>query len=176
MQINPSIVANFFLKKSESDGIPITLMKLLKLVYIAHGWSLAIFNTEEGILGGEIPEAWKLGPVIPSLYHEFKHFRNTPIERFSETTVNETEESFDLKPIFIEKTDIKDRDRLLELFTAVWESYKDYSAWGLSLKTHEDDTPWKSVYQEGKRELQIPNSLTKSYYKNFLEKMSGANE
>lgn len=51
VHINASICANFFLEKSRKEGSPLTLMKLLKMVYIAHGWSLAILN--KGILENE---------------------------------------------------------------------------------------------------------------------------
>ncbi len=175
MKINASITANYFLKKAREEKICITLMKLLKLVYIAHGWTLvmldkSILDDEENV------EAWKFGPVIPSLYHEFKHFGNTPIEDWSQTTIEQTDNSFELKTIFLEKEEITDREKLLEIYKAVWESYKEYSAWGLSQTTHEANTPWQQTYQEDKKFLPIPNDLTKSYYKNYLEKLASGHE
>ena len=53
-------------------------MKLQKLVYIAHGWHLGLFD---GLLISERVEAWRWGPVIESLYHEFKEFAKQPITR-----------------------------------------------------------------------------------------------
>ena len=51
-------------------------MKLQKLAYFAHGWNLAIRNTP---LINESVEAWKFGPVIPSLYHDVKGYGMEPI-------------------------------------------------------------------------------------------------
>ena len=64
-------VANCFLDIADAQSRPITPLKIQKLVYIAHGWHLAIY--EEPLIV-ELVEAWKWGPVIPLLYHEFKNF------------------------------------------------------------------------------------------------------
>lgn len=173
MNINASITANYFLRKAREEKICITLMKLLKLAYIAHGWALAMID--KGILDGENVEAWQFGPVIPSLYHEFKHFGNTPIEGWSQTTAEQTDNGFELKTLFLEREEVVDKEKLLEIYEAVWESYKEYSAWGLSQITHEANTPWKQYYQEGKRFLPIPDESTKEYYKNYLKKLAGEN-
>jgi len=44
-------------------------MKLQKLVYYAHGWHLALNN--EPLIDEQV-ECWQYGPVISSLFHEFK--------------------------------------------------------------------------------------------------------
>src|SRR5215510_7158653 len=64
--------ANWFLDL----GQPLTPMKLQKLVYFAHGWSLALTGVP---LIKDAVEAWRYGPVIPALYHEFKHNGARPI-------------------------------------------------------------------------------------------------
>lgn len=53
-----------------------SLLKLIKLVYLAYGWSIAL----DYRLFDEPIVAWKHGPVIRSLYHEFKHFGAAPIK------------------------------------------------------------------------------------------------
>ena len=73
---NPIIIANYFLSKYGVD-YNITPMKLVKLVYIAHGWHLGITNNA---LIDENPEAWKYGPVIPRVYHTFKKFGKNPVK------------------------------------------------------------------------------------------------
>ena len=166
MNINASICANFFLEKAQKEGIPLTLMKLLKLVYIAHGWSLAILN--KGILANEKVEAWPYGPVIGSLYHEFKHFRHKPISDWSQSTID-ADRDFEVAALFLEKIDVEDKETLLNIFQAVWNSYKDYSAWGLKEKTHEKGTPWEQTYREDTKGLIIQDELIQDYYKNFLK-------
>ena len=53
----------------EEPGEPLTLMKLLKLLYYAEGCSLALNNKslfEEDIL------AWEHGPVVSEVYDAYK--------------------------------------------------------------------------------------------------------
>src|ERR1700676_3931940 len=69
-------VANWFLARAAADGKSLDPMKLQKLIYFAHGWSLALTDIP---LIEEHPEAWDYGPVIPSVYHEFKLFGRKPI-------------------------------------------------------------------------------------------------
>lgn len=169
MYINASICANFFLEKARQENIPLTLMKLLKLVYISHGWSLAILN--KGMLGNEKVEAWKHGPVIGSLYHEFKHFKNEPISTWSQSTVEDTDIGFEIKTLFLHNIDIENKEILLNILQTVWDSYKNYSPWGLSQKTHEKGTPWEQTYSKEKKDLIIANELIRNYYKKFLKEI-----
>src|SRR3546814_9253977 len=71
MTYEPSHVANYMLERAESEGRHLTPMKLLKLVYIAYGWSLALLRKKRF---DEQFRAWDHGPVVRSLYHEFKYF------------------------------------------------------------------------------------------------------
>ena len=52
-------IAYYFLEQGERENIPISPMKLQKLIYFAHGWCLAI-RREALIM--ESVEAWKYGP------------------------------------------------------------------------------------------------------------------
>jgi uncharacterized phage-associated protein len=71
-------IANYFIEKSLATGKRLTPMQLVKLVYIAHGWYLA--RTGKPLLADAV-QAWQFGPVIPTLYHEFKQFRDGQITR-----------------------------------------------------------------------------------------------
>ena len=50
------VVSNFFINKSIEEGVELTPMKLLKLVYITHGWFLG-YNDRPLIQ--EPLEAWR---------------------------------------------------------------------------------------------------------------------
>lgn len=177
MRINPSITANYFLQRGKDGDIPITLMKLLKLVFIAHGWVLAVLDDEFGVMDGEPVQAWKHGPVVPSLYYEFKRWHEMPIrDCWSEMTLSELDTGFIAQPIFLETSEIKNDVRLREILGFVWEAYKDFSAWGLSAVTHKEGTPWQQVYKEGARGLVIGNDIIKSFYKNYLKQMASDDE
>ena len=64
----PSEVTNFFLRKSWKEGSDITVMKLIKILWFAYGFWLALTKKR---LFDEQFEAWRYGPVVPSIYHEF---------------------------------------------------------------------------------------------------------
>jgi len=141
----PSHIANYILFKAWKENnqySDITVMKLIKLVYIAYGWNLAIYNKplfKEKIL------AWKYGPVIPSIYHEFKKFSHLPITR------NEYSSVFDLNSgelCDVPIVEYSNRD-VIKILNAVWENYKDKSAYELSKITHENDSPWSKAWNKG---------------------------
>lgn len=148
-------VANFFLEKGEDESRAITPLKLLKLVYIAHGWSLALSGVR---LFDDRVEAWQHGPVIPSLYHEFKHFGKAPID--------ERASSFDLDSFDQMTPQIPSSDgQTLKILEYVWNAYKGFSGWQLRNKTHASGTPWDQVYEEQWRQIEIPDDLVEAHYK-----------
>ena len=53
-----------------------TNLKLQKLIYYAQAWFLALHDTS---IFDEDVQAWVHGPVLPSQYHRFSHFRWQPI-------------------------------------------------------------------------------------------------
>ena len=71
-----SEIANYFIYVANETGSFISNLKLQKLVYYAQAWHLGIYDTP---LFDEEFEAWVHGPVIPSLFEEYKEFRWTPI-------------------------------------------------------------------------------------------------
>jgi uncharacterized phage-associated protein len=132
----PSHIANYILWKAKEDGVKdITPMKLLKLVYFSYAWYLATYDKP---LFSEKVEAWQYGPVIPSLYHEFKRFGSCPVTSYSAAY------SEDQKTIYplINRND----DNTCNVIDAVWNCYKDRGANQLSTITHEHDSPWAKVY------------------------------
>ena len=146
MAYSPKKIADYFLMKGAED-VNMTPMKLIKLVYIAHGWSLGLYDKT---LINEQPQAWKFGPVIPSLYDEFKEFGNKKIDK--QVTEN---------PI--------DNQDLTKFLDKVWEVYGKYTGVQLSAKTHEPNTPWSKTWEKAKEyfntfSLSIPDDLIKEHY------------
>jgi uncharacterized phage-associated protein len=147
-------VANFFLDCGEKDNIPISPLKLIKLVYIAYGWNMALTNER---LFEEPIEAWRHGPVIPSLYHEFKHFGSNPISSKAEDVDLDT---YELVVPRVPTTDAQTNFVL----NKVWAAYKHFRAWDLRQKTHEPDSPWNRVYAEGKKDALLRDDDIRAHY------------
>ncbi len=142
-------VANTFIDLAAAESSDIDVMKLLKLVYLAHGWNLAITDAP---LINEFVEAWRYGPVIPSIYHEFKSYGNYPI------TGKGTDFMGDNTPINRDDFDFK-------LIQKVWNEYKRLTGIQLSNQEHEPDTPWSKTWRYGiPHNTHIPNQLIQSYF------------
>lgn len=154
-------IANYFIRKSLDEKKPITAMQVLKLVYIAHGYYLAM--TKGQPLIEDDVEAWQYGPVIPVLYHEIKVFKGKPLDSLISLFDGE-------KEIFSHPV-VKDR-KVQKLLDAVWHKYGHRSGLDLSSLTHKSNTPWEQVWhQEGGSFQQgaiIPNELIQEHYSNKL--------
>lgn len=155
-------VANEFLKLAEAGGNPISPMKLLKLVYFAHGWYLAI--TDQPLIEERV-EAWQYGPVIPVLYHEFKRFGNDSItERATDAPRYVGGKSISDIPYINASACDPSASEVKTLIEKVWKTYGSQTAGQLSSATHQAGTPWAQTYT-GQRSLVIPDEVIKEYYK-----------
>ena len=148
MSNSPFVVANDFLFKGYNEFIEITPMKLNKLVYIAHGINLAVTSTP---LIDEPVQAWKYGPVIASIYHEFKKFGNSPIREYAPPITN---------ILFTKEQKL--------VVQEVWNRYKLMTPMYLSFLTHQDGTPWSQYWNPSISGQIIPDEEIKKYYRKFL--------
>jgi uncharacterized phage-associated protein len=160
MSFPATAVANEFLTIAMAAGKELTPMKIQKLVYFAHGWFLAL--TGEPLISEQI-EAWQYGPVIPSLYQEFKEYGNLPVV----TPAFETR--YDgWKPSFVVSRlggsgDAVDKAR--QVINKVWQLYGEYTSVRLSNATHAAGSPWSQVYAEGRKHTVIPEETIKTYFR-----------
>lgn len=70
--------ANLILEWADGLGVPVTPLKLQKLLYFIH----ADYMCRHGApLIREEFEAWAYGPVCPSVYAQFKEFSRSPITK-----------------------------------------------------------------------------------------------
>nr|DAN35890.1 MAG TPA: hypothetical protein [Caudoviricetes sp.] len=166
MNDNALAVANYFIDLAYKEGKPITLLGLIKRVYIAHGFSLAIFHKSLLDPRFDKVEAWRYGPVIPCVYHSFKQFRANPITE--KTEVMEWNEN-DYTPTF-HAPELKDEDakKIVEM---VWKRYAEMSDSKIVALTHQKGTPWDICYIEG-RNNPIPDELTDAYYRKLVNMIS----
>jgi uncharacterized phage-associated protein len=157
---SPLAIANFFIKKYFDTGIVVTPMKAIKLAYIAHGWHLGLYDEE---LLDEAVHAWKYGPVVDTIYEEFKKYGASPIkELYKDYKCDEYPMPAENKITFL---------------NSIWEAYSKYDGIALSAMTHQPNTPWYIVWnvQGGKDQKHaiIPNDLIKSHYKEKISQVNG---
>jgi len=140
-------IANKFIDIAKEKGKYLTPMQLIKLVYIAHGWSMALNDKE---LLAEDVIAWKYGPVIPELYREVKSYRASNI-------TNKIKVSDELE--------IKTED--IDLIKEVYEKYGKFDGLQLSAITHKKGSPWSKTWEKTPGEV-IPDTDIGNYYKQLL--------
>lgn len=104
-------------------GGRVETLKLQKLMYYSNGWSLALHGRP---LFSDKIEAWKHGPVIPSIY---KKHRTKP-----------SVEEWDVG----DPTNISLEDRII--VESVVDVYGMKSGWALRQMTH-DEAPWVDAWE-----------------------------
>ncbi len=143
-------VANKILDIAKQKSIKLTMMQLLKLVYISHGWWLTF--SEGKPLTSDTPQAWQYGPVYPEVY---KAFRGSGSSKITRRAVDPDTGLEPYERISEEAT---------ELLEQVVDAYGNLHAYVLSDMTHEDGTPWSQASKEGGYYAPIPNSLIKEHF------------
>lgn len=145
------------MKLGKAKNIRFTQMQLQKLVYIAHGWNLAINNKP---LTKDYPEAWLYGPVYRELHNSLKKYGALPI--------NEDVLDFDL---VLADGDISIQKKEEAIIKRVFKDYASFHAFQLSALTHQEGTPWTKVYNDGKGKYStIPNKLIEEYFVKLAKK------
>ncbi len=109
-------LANWFLYAADREGRSLTMLDVIKLVYIAHGWHLGLLQDP---LLEEPVEAWKHGPVIRSLYRTFRKYGRSPITDRARDDIGPA--AGRIVPAF------EGDHRQKKLLAAVWHNYRKYS-------------------------------------------------
>lgn len=152
-------IANEFLSLAQCDGKDITPLKMQKLVYFAHGWYLALFKLP---LLSESVQAWDFGPVVSSLYREFKPFGSHAITE---------DASVDgMYPHLSDPEFQEDSADARAVIKQVWDQYQPYTASQLVSLTHSADSPWSAVPDKNRRRgACISNDAIQRYFERRLE-------
>lgn len=129
-------VANAFIERAEQGRIPnLTPMKLQKLLYFAQAWHLK--GTQGAPLLDDNFARWQHGPVIPSVYHEFKAYGYRPISSKATTL------AFNANGYAVNIPTIPYEDQnTWGLIDAIINRYGMIDAQVLSTMTHLKDSAW----------------------------------
>lgn len=136
-------IANEFIRRAGAEGRALTQMQLQKLVYIAHGWALAITGNP---LTHDDPQAWEYGPVYKELRRALRAYGRDNVAReirngeYMPGMFNDDEEASATAQLSVEEGAVIDR---------VYRDYGKFHAFQLSALTHKDGTPWTRVYDGG---------------------------
>lgn len=154
-------IANAFLIRGWDNDARLTHMHLQKFCYMAHGFSLALFDKP---LTSDDIEAWDFGPVYPRLYDALKKYGKAHISSLIHENNWASSDSVkgDVVTVDLSKTE-------RAVIATVWADYGEYEAFQLSALTHEDDTPWADVYKSG-RNVIITDKRIKRYFSDLTSR------
>lgn len=123
-------VCNTILQLAFNEKIPVSPMKLQKLLYFVYRDYLKATGSE---LFSEKFEAWPYGPVLPSIYDEFRSFQGNPITKFAKNA--------DGSASIVSPTASGALDAVYSI-ARVWKKYKDKTGIELSQITHQQESAW----------------------------------
>lgn len=156
-------VANAFLNRAFASKKNIDPLKIQKLVYYASGYYLAATGVP---LIDEAFEAWDKGPVVPSLYHEFKQFGYSPIRTLAEEIDWDDEGPIPVPPPQSDRR----ADKIIDF---VWDRYGKRSSIELSELTHVEDGPWDRTRKNNKFHIKnkdIPDAFIEEYFSRLIKR------
>ncbi|MAS45433.1 MAG: hypothetical protein CML46_19355 [Rhodobacteraceae bacterium] len=159
MTHDPRSVANKILDIADKSGKQLTIMQLLKLVYLANGWWLSFKN--EPFTKTEA-QAWQYGPVHPEVYNAFKGSGNSVIRTRATSKATGLEYRDEFAPDEV------------DMLKAVVDSYGDHHAFALSNIMHRPGTPWTLTVERDGLYRPIPNSLVKEHFDELRRSRSAA--
>lgn len=144
-------VANTFIDQAARHGRTVTQLQLQNLVYLAHGWCLAITGQP---LTTDLPRAWEGGPMYTRLAQVCAPFglRGLPtgVTNGARTCAALGSELGRFERAIVQ---------------LVYDAYKDFSATDLAAVTRRGDTPWRRIFDDGRGKLQaIPHALVRAQF------------
>ena len=160
MPYSASAIAYAFVKKGIEEECYVTQMKLQKMVYLAHGYHLAKYN--EPLIKEEF-EAWKFGPVVQSIYQDYKLYGSDAI--IDTGLISEGGDKLEA---------VKLSDNAIDAINYTWQVTKHLSASQLSRWSHLDGSPWAQVYSEREYSIPIKNTSIQDYFKKVLVSSTAA--
>lgn len=144
-------IANWFVRRAEAEGYTLSIMKLLKLLYFAHGF----YSLRGSRLIRDDFQAWQRGPVVPKVYH---YFRDQGI--LVKETLEGDEWSDDEK-----RLEESSRDK--KLLEGVYDKYSKRDPFSLSRETHGSDSPWLRATKRDGHYAAIEDRDIADYFKKY---------
>ena len=147
-------VANEVLLYARSRGIKLTIMQLLKLVYLVQGWGLVLL--ERPIVSQDV-QAWQYGPVYPHVYKAFVGRGSAPIEELAADRLTGVPYRANL--------DAQEQ----KILQTVVDSYGQMHAFQLSNIMHQPGTPWSEAYNRFGPYSAIPEDFIRDHFEKLKD-------
>jgi len=151
-------IANIFLSWARENGPEkregFTPLEINKIVYIAHGWCLAILK--KPLISDQVL-AWKHGPVIRSIYDAFKRFGRDTIQGCAEYGPRDRESGGEVRSQVAEE--------YLKVLQAVYHAYDDFVGYEWAHLTHKPNSPWDQARKNS--EKVISNDSIRAEYESI---------
>ena len=142
----------------------LTPLQILKMTYLSHGYTLAITN--EPLISDKV-EAWKYGPVIPTVYDALSLYGSDPVDSLHYCCTSLSSTGKIKERIEYLGKEFKDEEK--EVIDCVVELYKDWTGGQLITLMHREGTPWSQHYVKGGVGVEIPDDSTKAFYKRLVD-------
>jgi len=151
MSYDVLFVADTILKIAKTEGRALTPIELMKLTYLAHGWSL---GTRGRALVRNRIEAWKHGPILPDLYTATRGYGRDPIPL---DAIDDPE-------------DIPVDDVDYELIKGVYEKHHGLSGVELASLANQPGSPWDVVLKAHGHDAcaEISDQLIENHYRSLV--------
>jgi len=154
--IDDFVVIVYLLQKAAEEGRGLTPLQINKLVYICHGWTLALLDRPLNNNNVNQIQAWKYGPVVQKVYALLKDFGSQEVtytsfcQKFGSIGIGEDT----AREIFSSKLDtLASEDRkLYKVLDMAWYVYKDLSG-GQLITMGLPFFKWVKHEKEGKRSV-----------------------
>jgi uncharacterized phage-associated protein len=160
-------IANELIRLALADGIAFDQMKLQELVYIAHGWCLAITGEP---LTGDRPEAFEHGPEYRRLADALVRWGVDPVT--SEISLAKVTANYSKSDATLPKGAELDghEQAILE---KVYADYGGLPTSQLATVTRGTGTPWDQVFANGAgRQRDIPHALIKAQFAKIASELA----
>lgn len=140
-------IANYLIGKAAEAGRNLTALQLMKLVYIAHGFTLGIFARP--LLEDDV-EAWQYGPVMRRIYKQLPGGQQ-PVGHL----------------VGIESAQLDAEEK--QIVDDVYRLYGNLSGLYLSNLTHANGSPWRMTWDTYGKNAVIPQDLIQAHYTAIIE-------
>ena len=154
-------IANELVMLASKDQKAFNQMQLQELVYIAHGWCLAISGQP---LTGDRPEALPHGPEYRRLADALAHYGVGPVSAKidiaskSDATLSDESELSEFEQDILGQT---------------YADYGDLDVQHLAILTRSKGTPWDAVYAAGAgKNRDISHNLIKAQFEDVAAKLT----